>query len=103
MTKSVSTMEITLQLHFYTRSVVHLVRVTSTAVEPPSLCHLSLIMAPKRTASILLQVYSTITPGKTQRLCKFIDVEHRYWTLSVPLMLNEDTTIDHVRPDPLDD
>ena len=44
-------------------------------------------------------VYSTITSGKTQRLCKFIDIEQRYVTLSVPLMLNEVTTIDYIRPD----
>ena len=46
-----STMEVTLQLHFYTRSVAHLVRVTSSALETPSLCHLSQMEAEQTTAS----------------------------------------------------
>ena len=45
-------MGMTLQLRFYTRSVVHLVRVTSSAVETPSLCHSSLAVAEQRMASI---------------------------------------------------
>ena len=47
--------------------------------------------------------YSTVIPGKTQRLCQFIDEAQRCVTLSVQLMLNEATTIDHIRPDPLDE
>ena len=32
--------------------------------------------------------YSTITPGKTQRLYQFIDVEQMCMTLSVPLLIS---------------
>ena len=48
-------------------------------------------------------VYSTFSPGKTHRFCKFNDVEQRYVTVSVPLILNEATTIDYIRPGPLDE
>ena len=33
-------------------------------------------------------VYSTITAGKIQCLCQFIDVEQRYLTIPVPPMFN---------------
>ena len=44
-------MEVTLQLNFYTQSMVHLIRLTSSALETLSLCHLSLNVASQRTAS----------------------------------------------------
>ena len=31
-------------------------------------------------------VYSKITPGKSQRLCEYVDVKQQYLTISVPLM-----------------
>ena len=45
-------------------------------------------------------VYSTITPGKSQRLYEFMNTEYivvkqRYLTLSVKLMLSQASTIDH--------